>query len=210
MDFIYSWVKNIVFFLVLITIINNLVGDSSYKKYVNLISGMILMILVISPFLNLFDINENIDYYFSKNTFTNNTENINNELISMEETKMQLIIDEYKKEIESTTKQLLEKQGLYISKFHVDINENFDDESFGEIEQMDLVASYTENFESEIAEKVEKVEIEKIEIDDERETSEENQENIDSNLSNSEIYLKNLLSDFYNIKLKNINISIEI
>ena len=84
MDGIYSWVKSIVFFLVLTTILDNLVESTSYKKYINLISGMILIILVISPLFDLFDINEKIDYNFEKNSFASDTQNINNDLIKME------------------------------------------------------------------------------------------------------------------------------
>lgn len=38
MNSVYSWVKNIVFFLLIISIVNNLVGDNSYKKYINLVN----------------------------------------------------------------------------------------------------------------------------------------------------------------------------
>ena len=126
MNSVYVWVKNIVFFLLIISIINNLAGDSRYKKYINLITGMILIILVISPLTNLFNINEKIDYYFEKNTFEVGTEDISNKLIKIENEQKASIIKEYEKEIEKQTAQLLEKEGLYISYFQVLISENVD------------------------------------------------------------------------------------
>ena len=47
---IYDWVRNTVIYLILNTIIMNLLGNSSYKKYVSIVSGMILLVIVVSPF----------------------------------------------------------------------------------------------------------------------------------------------------------------
>ena len=223
MDAIYNWIKNIVFFLVLITIINNLVESTSFKKYINLISGMILIILVVSPIFNIFDINEKIDYNYEKNAFTSDVQNIGNELIEIEEMQVSMILKEYKKEIENQTSKILEKKSLFISEFEVKINEDRKSDSFGEIEKLNLVASYIARKESSSSTPVEKVEIERIEIEnDEYKHSNGNKDNevVDSDneeislnseidLSDDEIYVKNLLSDFYNVNLDNINISIE-
>src|SRR5690554_3383120 len=129
MNSVYSWVKNIVFFLLIISIVNNLVGDNSYKKYINLVTGMILIILVVSPLTNLFNINEKIDYYFAKNTFEVDTEDISKKLIKIENEQKASIVKEYKNEIEKQTGELLEKEGLYISYFQVTISEK--DDVFG-------------------------------------------------------------------------------
>ncbi len=202
---IYDWVKSIVFFLVLISVINNLLGSSSYKKYINLISGMILIILVVSPLLRVFDIDEKIDYYFKKNTFMADSQDINNDLIKIEQSQMSSIMEEYKKEIKSNAARLLEKEGLYISSFNVKINEDENSRSFGTIEKIDIVAAYTYKEESNLLESIDKVEIDRIEIG--QKNQEENNDNI--KLSETEIYIKNLLSDFYNVDFDNINISIQ-
>lgn len=200
MNLVYGWVKNIVFFLLIISIINNLAGDSNYKKYINLITGMILIILVISPLTNLFNINEKIDYYFAKNSFEVGTEDISNKLIKIEDQQKASIAIEYKKEIEKQTAQLLEKEGLYISYFQVIISEQA--EVFGTIEEIDLIAGYTVNEEENISEPIEKVEIDRIEIGENKDYDGA------SNTSIKEIHIRKLLSDFYNVDVNNINIDI--
>jgi stage III sporulation protein AF len=99
MGVIYSWVKNIVIFLVLTTIITNLLGKSSYKKYVNLVTGIILVILVISPLLKLFQLDKTLDYYFTNNSLLAEAEDINDELVNAEENQKDTIFEEYKTEI---------------------------------------------------------------------------------------------------------------
>lgn len=209
MNSVYSWVKNIVFFLLIISIVNNLVGDNSYKKYINLVTGMILIILVVSPLTNLFNINEKIDYYFAKNTFEVDTEDISKKLIKIENEQKASIVKEYKNEIEKQTGELLEKEGLYISYFQVTISEK--DDVFGTIEGIDLVANYTVYNEDNVSEPIEKIEIERIEIGenkDNEDSSDIRAKETDKRLSSKEIHIRGLLSDFYNLDVNNINIDI--
>ena len=45
------YIKEILFFLILTAVINNLLPNNSYKKYVRLFTGLILIIILISPIL---------------------------------------------------------------------------------------------------------------------------------------------------------------
>lgn len=222
MENIYNWVKNIVFFLVLITIINNLVGSSKYKKYINLISGMILIILVLNPLFDLFDIDEKIDYNIEKNTFISESKSgfqgisprmtdpeTIDKINQIEEIQMTSILEKYKVEVKNKTAQLLEDENLFIVEFDVVINEDEASGYLGEIKQMDLVASYTVNNEDTTIEPIKKIEINKVEIGDNVNTEIEENDNNKPILSEKEISIKNLLSDFYNVDPNNINISIE-
>lgn len=205
MQGVYDWIKNIVFFLVLLTIVNNVIGNESYKKYVNLISGMILIIIVISPIFNLFDIEKTLDFYLDKNTFITESHNFNKELIKLEDRQTQVIVEEYKKEIIKRTGKLLENEDLYISQIHIDIDDKIDGDSFGKIEKLDVIASYIAKRESEIIEPIKKIGIDKVEIGQGEEIIPQG----DSTLSEKELHIKKILSDFYNVKAENINISIE-
>lgn len=209
MNSVYSWIKSIVFFLLIISIVNNLVGDSSYKKYINLVTGMILIILVVSPLTNLFNINEKIDYYFAKNTFEVDAEDISNKLIKIENEQKAGIINEYKNEIKKQTSELLEKESLYMSYFQVIISEKAD--AFGTIEGIDLVASYTVYEEDDVSESIEKIEIEIIEIGESKDNEDSSYirtKETNERLSSKEANIRKLLSDFYNVDKNNINIDI--
>jgi len=92
---VYSWVKNIIIFLVLSTIINNLLGKSTYKKYINLITGIILVILVISPLFKVFELDKSLEYYMSTNFFVAESENINQVLLDSEQEKQKKIFQKW-------------------------------------------------------------------------------------------------------------------
>ena len=81
---IYAWIRNIVIYLILNTIIMNLLGSSSYKKYVSIISGMILLLIVVSPFLKLLDMDGILDYYLNSNIYQSDVSDFQSELRLME------------------------------------------------------------------------------------------------------------------------------
>jgi stage III sporulation protein AF len=210
MGVIYSWVKNIVIFLVLTTIVTNLLGKSSYKKYVNLISGIILVILVISPLLKLFQLDKTLDYYFTNNSLLAEAEDINDELVNAEESQKNAIFEEYKTEIGKQVGNLLEKEDLYVNSCEVTVDEDEDSVTYGSILSLSIVAGYTRSDSEETSSEIKDIKIEDIKIGEEEESKEEAGNNSESKtLSPSEINAKNLLSDFYNMNSDNINISIQ-
>jgi len=63
MDLLIQWVTQIVIFIILATIIDMLVPSSSMQKYVRLVAGLVLLLLLLQPIFSLFqiDINRSIN-----------------------------------------------------------------------------------------------------------------------------------------------------
>ncbi len=206
MNEIYSWVKDIIIFLVLSTIINNLLGKSTFKKYINLITGIILVILVISPLFKLFKLERSLDYFMSTNFFIAESENINSILLDSEKEQKNRILAEYKARIHSQIASLIENQDLYLIDLSITVDEDSESVTFGSLKTIDLVAGYKKQKTKDNLSKIEPIEIGKIEIGNK---AEDNKVKERDYLSPEEINVKNLLSDFYNMKPDNINISIQ-
>lgn len=49
MEFLYSFVKNVCVFTLVVTLILNIFPDSKYKKYIKLFAGVLLIALVFNP-----------------------------------------------------------------------------------------------------------------------------------------------------------------
>lgn len=202
---IYEWVRNIVVFLILNTIIMNLLGNSNYKKYVSIVSGMILLLIVISPFLNLLKLGDILDYYLNANIYRTNMSEYKNKLIMMEEKQKEAVFNDLKNRLKDHVSELLKEEGLYLYDFDVAINKDENSRNYGEIESMYITAGYVE----EEGMPVQKIIIDKIRIPDIGKNSGPGDKNIKSILSPEEIRIKNKLSDFYNMEQDNINISIQ-
>ncbi len=203
---VYSWVKNIIIFLVLSTIINNLLGKSTYKKYINLITGIILVILVISPLFKVFELDKSLEYYMSTNFFIAESENINQILLDSEQEQKDRILAEYKERINEQIASLIKNQDLYVVNLNITIDEEPESISFGSLKTIDLTAGFKKQKAKENLSKMEPIEIDKIKIGNEEEDRRTKERD---HLSPEEINVKNLLSDFYNMKPDNINISIQ-
>ena len=68
MDFIYSFVKNICVFTLVITLILNVFPDSRYKKYIKLFAGILLIALIFNPVIQWKNSKDYINDMISKYT----------------------------------------------------------------------------------------------------------------------------------------------
>lgn len=58
---IYEWIKNIVFYQLLISIVMNMIPDNAYQKYVRFFLGMLFLVIVTQPVFQMMNMAESID-----------------------------------------------------------------------------------------------------------------------------------------------------
>lgn len=49
MNAVFDWVRGIVFYLILLTVVSHLVPGKKYEKYIRIFTGMLLVLIVIQP-----------------------------------------------------------------------------------------------------------------------------------------------------------------
>jgi len=54
MDFLKEWVTNIIIFILLATVLDMLLPNSSFQKYTKIVTGLILIAIILSPVLKIF------------------------------------------------------------------------------------------------------------------------------------------------------------
>lgn len=191
--------------MILNTIIMNLLGNSSYKKYVSIVSGMILVLIVVSPFMKFLKVDDKLDYYLDFNGFAVETADFENSLRTMEEEQLELVFSEYSDKVRSQVDTMLQGEGFKLTDFKLIFDRDEKSMSFGGILRMEINAEYGSGTE----EQVERIFVEDIEVTRPEEDSGAEQKPLQKAPSPAEISIKNKLSDFYNIKPDNINISIQ-
>ena len=66
-DFIYEWIQNLAFYLVIVTAVLQIIPGKGYKKYVQFFSGMVMILLMLTPIFKLTGIeNRFYDLYHSQ------------------------------------------------------------------------------------------------------------------------------------------------
>ena len=58
LDYIYEWMKNIAFYMVIVVAAMQMVAGESYKKYIRFFAGMILILMLTGPILKIFGMSE--------------------------------------------------------------------------------------------------------------------------------------------------------
>lgn len=52
-EFLYKWIQNLSFYLVIITAVLQILPGKEYKKYIQFFSGMVMILLILTPILKL-------------------------------------------------------------------------------------------------------------------------------------------------------------
>lgn len=210
MNVIYDMVKNIAVYLILVTIVMNLLGKSSYKKYVSVFTGMLLVYIVITPLLNLFDMGDKMDFFFDKNSLSVEMAGMNVDFLGVEDSQKKRILEEYKERIYSQIEAVLLSYQLYVVACAVELEEEEESEKFGTVKRLEVTASYRKKEEKDI--KVTKeIKIDKVEIEP-REISEgvyERIENLEQNKDSkkataAEQEIVDVLAKFYTMDPENV------
>lgn len=51
--FLYEWIRNVAFYLVIITAIIQILPNDTYKKYIHFFTGLVLILLLMTPILKI-------------------------------------------------------------------------------------------------------------------------------------------------------------
>lgn len=137
LSFLSSWVINIVTVSIIIVLFEMLMPNSKTKKIINLVTGFILIIAIINPFLSLKTSDINIAGIALQESSYLDKKEIENSSKYMGKTQMSQITEVYKKRVcENISSQLDKMDGIEQATVSVDINENTESESFGEIQKV--------------------------------------------------------------------------
>ena len=58
--YLYEWICNVAFYLVLVTALLHVLPRSGYQKYIRFFTGLVLILLVLAPVLKLFQMEEEL------------------------------------------------------------------------------------------------------------------------------------------------------
>lgn len=123
---IYEWMQNLAFFFLFMTAILNCLPDNKYRKYVQFFLGLVLMIVLCKPLLQVLDLDAQLSNTFSSATLEQEVENSRNSALTVEGVQEELLSQAYEREIESQIKVMLEERGITVQSAEVKLNQGED------------------------------------------------------------------------------------
>lgn len=139
MEQVENWVRNIVCYLIFLTLICNLLPSGKYEKYVRLFGGMVLILVVIQPFTSSLQLDEKIAYYFETFSFQEEMSGLKEELGEMDRQRVETITKEYEQAAASDVGRMAKEAGFSPVSVEVDIDSDQESETFGMVVQVSLV-----------------------------------------------------------------------
>lgn len=138
MEWIYEWIRGLVFYLILMTMVLNLLPDKKYEKYLRLFTGMIFILLVFRPFLDMSGMEERMAGAFERITFQNDAKLLKREIEDAEQTRMSRLMDGYGQAVEVDLKTMAAGFQVICSEVKVELEKDSDSDQFGSLVSVEM------------------------------------------------------------------------
>lgn len=192
-----SYIKNISMCIIFTAFVEMMLPNDNFKKYINLILGFITIIIILSPIKNFISTANQIDFkVFSASS------KVENDLLltqkDIESKQKDLIISTYKQQLEQQISKIVSEQAnLKIENILIEVDEDFQSDTFSQIKYIELYAQSQIDKD----EQINIVPIEKITVGQDKLYSQKYSRDMELEKS-----LKTLISDFYKLNKDNIYI----
>ncbi|MDE6636341.1 MAG: stage III sporulation protein AF [Lachnospiraceae bacterium] len=141
MEVIFGMVRNVCAFVLLTTVVNNLMQGSVYRKYIRFFVGIVMLILVINPVMSLLSMDINFQDNISKYIEEAGRYEIYEEIKMGEQNAAENILQEYEKSLDRTLDAIIKAHDLYIVDSRWEIESDYSEENFGEITGLEVRVS---------------------------------------------------------------------
>lgn len=123
-----EYIRGIAIFIIVEGIILGVVNNEDYRKLIKIFSGMILVILVLSPINNVFGFSDTILGYFNKNINNNQVEELRNSIsLSVDKIEEESIKAKYEEMIKQQLNPFVQTHGFVISQVQVTFDKDKED-----------------------------------------------------------------------------------
>lgn len=133
MEGIYQWIRSLVFYLILMTMLMNLLPDKKYENYLRLFTGVVFLLLFFQPFTGLLGAQERIAGLFERLTFQNEVQLLRKELQSVDGERIGRMMDGYQSAVENDLRVMADTGTLECRTAEVVFDREEGSGSFGSI-----------------------------------------------------------------------------
>ncbi|MCY9016369.1 stage III sporulation protein AF [Priestia megaterium] len=159
-----TWITNIVLFILLATIINLLLPNSSFQKYTKLVVGLLLMLIIITPVFQIFkvDVNQMLkSLSLSSIRSDQQVENsIENQKKEIQASQRAYILEQMAVQMEADVKEeLMDQYGVAIDRIHIETKKPNDEPTADNIKSISVAVSKKASDDSEVVSAVKVISI---------------------------------------------------
>lgn len=148
-ELLLDWARNILFFMVFLSVISHLLADRSYEKYIRFFAGMVLILITISPLKGGLNFQEQAGILFEEFSDFWEKQQAGEVLADVDKNRMGMFFSEYKKETEKRIGEMAEAEGFVCRGAEVTLQERSESSDYGRVEKIRLHLKKEENVDGE-------------------------------------------------------------
>lgn len=148
-ELLFDWARNILFFMVFLSVISHLLADRSYEKYIRFFAGMVLILITISPLKGGLNFQEQAGILFEEFSDFWEKQQAGEVLADVDKNRMGVFFSEYKKETEKRIGEMAEAEGFVCRGVEVTLQERSESSDYGRVEKIRLHLKKEENVDGE-------------------------------------------------------------
>ena len=148
-ELLLDWARNILFFMVFLSVISHLLADRSYEKYIRFFAGMVLILITISPLKGGLNFQEQAGILFEEFSDFWEKQQAGEVLADVDKNRMGMFFSEYKKETEKRIGEMAEAEGFVCGGAEVTLQERSESSDYGRVEKIRLHLKKEENVDGE-------------------------------------------------------------
>lgn len=118
-----GFIKNVLIFTLAVTLMKSLVNNDSFRVYFKFFSGLVLILLMLSPLINFLSGDGSWYSRLEEEIFNFNLEGINDELEVADGMFEEIIREECKENIKEQIKNLAQKRNVNITDIDIELDE---------------------------------------------------------------------------------------
>lgn len=143
---LYGWLRNITCYILFMSILDNLLPGKKYGKYLKLFAGMVLILLVVQPFTGSLRLEDRIAHYYESFVFRYQADDLKQELLGMEEQRLEQMIAQYEEAVEQDLALMAEDSGLAVLECRAVIERNQEAKQFGMVRSVSMKVVLDEGY----------------------------------------------------------------
>lgn len=203
MEVLKDLVRNILTYYIILSVLMAMIGKSSYKKYIEMFSGLVMIIIILNPLIKLFGAQDTLDMNLQKNQLYEVTQAESDDIMVAELKQRDAVLKQYKDTIAKQIGTVMKNYDYSATNVEVTIDENVDSETFGQIKNISVCCQKGTEEESEEASVTQEIAIPEIKIGTKKEIEKE----VTDTLETKDAMLE--IANMYGIEASQIKIQVE-
>lgn len=203
MEVLKDLVRNILTYYIILSVLMAMIGKSSYKKYIEMFSGLVMIIIILNPLIKLFGAQDTLDMNLQKNQLYEVTQAESDDVMVAELKQRDAVLKQYKDTIAKQIDTVMKNYDYSATNVEVTIDEEVDSETFGQVKNISVCCQKGTEEESEEASVTQEIAIPEIKIGTKKEIEKE----VTDTLETKDAMLE--IANMYGIEASQIKIQVE-